>query len=256
VKLIFIGTGSGKVEVDIFHASYLIYNSEIKLLLDCGDSVSRALLNNKININSITHILISHNHPDHFMGLPNLINQMHLLNRKKDLTIFTHVNLVEATRYLLYMNYIFDEKLSFNLNVVAFKHETSLSIQDVLKVIPVRNNHIRNKYNVKSVNESYFVSSSFIIQSKTNSVLFTSDLMDERDLNLFEKYEVKYLFLESTHIDFTKLNGYRTIQDADKIFLTHYEKDKIKIIQKQLKKLNPSIVSKMFFIRQSEMLKF
>ena len=172
------------------------------------------------------------------------------------MTIFTHVNLVEATRYLLYMNYIFDEKLSFNLNVVAFEHETSLSIQDVLKVIPVRNNHIRNKYNVKSVNESYFVSSSFIIQSKTNSVLFTSDLMDERDLNLFEKYEVKYLFLESTHIDFTKLNGYRTIQDADKIFLTHYEKDKIKIIQKQLKKLNPSIVSKMFFIRQSEMLKF
>jgi ribonuclease Z len=256
VKLLVVGTGSGKVEIDAFHTSFLVSDSVIKLLIDCGDSAAKSLLTNKININSLTHILISHNHPDHFSGLPNLINQMYMQKRKKDLTIFTHINLVEATRYLLYLNYIFDEKLSFNLNVVPFEHETAVNINDVLKVIPVRNNHIRNKYNVKSVNESYFVSSSFIIQSKTNSALFTSDLMDERDLNLFEKYEVKYLFLESTHIDFTKLNGYRTIQNADKIFLTHYERNKVKIIQKQIKKLHPSIVRKMFFLRQSEILKF
>ncbi|MCK5087559.1 MAG: MBL fold metallo-hydrolase, partial [Melioribacteraceae bacterium] len=90
MKVTFIGTGSGKVSLERFHSSILVSKKNSNLLIDVGDSISRALLNLNISINSIDQILISHNHADHYSGIASLVTQMKLLERSKPLKIFTH----------------------------------------------------------------------------------------------------------------------------------------------------------------------
>ncbi len=90
----FIGTGSGKISLNRFHSSFLISTEKFNLLVDAGDGISKALLIQKIDFNSIDGILISHLHADHFSGLPSLIAQMKMNNREKDLSIFANENLI------------------------------------------------------------------------------------------------------------------------------------------------------------------
>jgi ribonuclease Z len=90
VKITFVGTGSGKTSLNQFHSSILISSESYNLLIDAGDGISRALLFNEINFNTVDGIVITHFHPDHFSGLPSLIFQMKISDRKKPLDVFIH----------------------------------------------------------------------------------------------------------------------------------------------------------------------
>jgi len=78
LEIKFVGTGSGKTLLKRYHSSFLIKTEAYNLLVDAGDGISRALLNQKVTFDSINGILISHLHPDHYSGLPSLIIQMKL----------------------------------------------------------------------------------------------------------------------------------------------------------------------------------
>ena len=57
-------------------------------LIDCGEGTQTVLKKHKINFNKINHILISHLHGDHYLGLFGLLSSMSLLGRKKPLNLF------------------------------------------------------------------------------------------------------------------------------------------------------------------------
>ena len=90
MKIIFLGTSSGKTSANRFHSSLVLSYRDYNLLIDSGEGTSRALINCKIDFNSIDGILLTHLHPDHFAGLPGLITQMKMHQRKKSLQIFSH----------------------------------------------------------------------------------------------------------------------------------------------------------------------
>ncbi len=58
-----------------------------QILFDCGEGTQKRLITNRINYQKISHILISHLHGDHFLGLMGLLNTMALNGRKSKLTI-------------------------------------------------------------------------------------------------------------------------------------------------------------------------
>ncbi len=57
-------------------------------LIDCGEGAQVQLRRFKLRFQKIDHILISHMHGDHFLGLPGLLQSMHLLGRDRVLNIY------------------------------------------------------------------------------------------------------------------------------------------------------------------------
>jgi ribonuclease Z len=64
-------------------------------LVDCGEGAQMQLMKFQTNLHRINHILISHLHGDHYLGLMGLIFTMHLLRRTNDLHIYGHHGLDE-----------------------------------------------------------------------------------------------------------------------------------------------------------------
>ena len=65
--------------LDIYQSFYLI---------DCGEGTQMQLRRNRIKMQRIGCIFISHMHGDHYFGLFGLLNTMHLLGRKRPLKLF------------------------------------------------------------------------------------------------------------------------------------------------------------------------
>ncbi|MDH3269414.1 MAG: MBL fold metallo-hydrolase, partial [Ignavibacteria bacterium] len=139
MKITFIGTNSGKASVNRFHSSLLLSSEDYNLLVDTGDGISRALLINRINFNSINGIVFTHLHPDHFSGLPALIVQMKMLNRTEPLEIYIHQSLKNIVEDFLLNSYLIPEKMKIEIRYKTFKDEEFVNIAKDFSMIARKN---------------------------------------------------------------------------------------------------------------------
>jgi len=58
------------------------------VLFDCGEGTQRQFMFSSLSFMQVDHVLLSHMHGDHFLGLPGLIETMGLNDRKKELHIY------------------------------------------------------------------------------------------------------------------------------------------------------------------------
>ena len=75
--------------------SQIVNHNERFYMIDCAEGTQLQLRKNRIKIQRINHIFISHLHGDHFFGLIGLISTMHLLGRNKELHIYAPAPLEE-----------------------------------------------------------------------------------------------------------------------------------------------------------------
>jgi ribonuclease Z len=78
-----------------FPSSQLVEIQNRHFLIDCGEGTQMQLMRFQANLHRINHILISHLHGDHYLGLMGLIFTMHLLRRTNDLHVYGHAGLDE-----------------------------------------------------------------------------------------------------------------------------------------------------------------
>lgn len=200
-RIIFIGTGSGKTTLKRFHSSFIIDHQEFKLLVDAGDSVSRALLKSEIDFNSINGIIISHFHPDHICGLPSLLIQMKMRKRNTSLKIFLHHSLVDDLRRLLVKTYVIPERLNFELEYIKYDFENEFEISNNFKIRAVENSHLsKYEYFVKSERIS-LACSSFLIRVAGKRIYYSGDLGNENDFDLIEEPKIDLFISETTHLE-------------------------------------------------------
>ena len=83
-----LGSNSAIPTIKRNPTSQLVNHLERFFLIDCAEGTQVQLRRNRLKIQRINHIFISHLHGDHFFGLIGLISSMHLLGRKKELTIY------------------------------------------------------------------------------------------------------------------------------------------------------------------------
>jgi ribonuclease Z len=78
-----------------FPSAQLVEIQNRHFLVDCGEGTQMQLMKYQTNFHRINHILISHLHGDHYLGLMGLIFTMHLLRRTNDLHLYGHAGLDE-----------------------------------------------------------------------------------------------------------------------------------------------------------------
>lgn len=221
LKINFIGTGSDKTSIKRNHTSFLIENDFNNLLIDCGDGTSKALLKQNIDFNSIDAIFISHLHADHFSGIASLMTQMKLNDRKNKLSIISHINLIPIIKEFLKSSYIFDETIGFFVEYVKMKFDDSFILNEKVKLTIKKNNHYKQKDEIKNYPADMFVSSSLFFEYANQNIFYSSDIGNKDDLYLFSDKKINCMITESTHISFDEIFEAFKKLAPDKLFLVH-----------------------------------
>lgn len=223
MRFLFLGTGSGKISLEKGHTSILIRNGS-GTLIDCGEGISRSLLNNNITYEEIDSIIISHFHADHIAGLPGLLTQMKITGRKKNLDVFVPAGLEEILLNLLHSFFIFREGFPFSFNIKEFAMGEENKLNGSLVFKGMKNNHIINKYNVNYFPPEKFISASFLFSFNDRNVFYTADIGESSDLLLFEE-RIDYIISEVTHITPEKLLQAFIKYEPEKVYMTHIMDD-------------------------------
>jgi len=224
VKIKFLGTGSAQTSLNRYHSSFLISSSNHNLLVDCGDGISKAILAQGIDFNSIDSILISHFHADHYSGLPSLITQMKLLSRKNELTIFVHSSEKDFLEDFIFHSYLFKERMTFDLSIVSFDEEQKVNINENLYFTSKVNTHLYKYKQFDKKKKLGFSSLSFLFKDDENSVNYSGDVGSENDLYIFDQ-KVDWFITETTHIKSENIINLIDKLDTVKIILTHIGDD-------------------------------
>jgi len=90
-----LGCGSATPTSWTNPSSQFLNMEERYFLIDCGEGTQSALRKNKIGFKKIDNIFISHLHGDHFFGLVGLLSTLSLLDRKKELHVYSPKGLKE-----------------------------------------------------------------------------------------------------------------------------------------------------------------
>src|SRR5277367_6083754 len=88
MRAIFLGTADGHTSARREHSGILIQAEEATLLLDCGASVARFLLQKKFQPTVPEVLWISHMHSDHNGQFANLIQSLWLRARRAPLDVY------------------------------------------------------------------------------------------------------------------------------------------------------------------------
>ncbi len=246
MKIKFIGTASGKTNPKRYCSSLFFESSKTNMLVDTGDGIQYALVKSGINVNKIRNILITHFHPDHFAGLPSLLIQMKLSKRKLPLTVFVNECLAETLKNVLNNFYLFSEKMSFEFSVFPLSEKKPHEINKTFSVTVMKNSHvIPEKYPV-----GYSVpyhSSSLLLQIKKSKIFYTSDIGSVNDIFHLTNLKPDFLISETTHISKQDLLKLFFVMNPGKMYLTHFDEEKIPGLKKWRKGLTPEIRNRIKF---------
>lgn len=107
-------------------------------LVDCGEGAQMQLLRYGANMHRISHVLISHLHGDHYLGLMGLIFTMHLLRRTNDLHIYSQRGLDEIiTTQLKYSRSVPSFRIIYHPLEADRKHAVFEDDKVVVETIPL-----------------------------------------------------------------------------------------------------------------------
>ena len=224
MKIKFLGTGSGKTSLNRYHSSFLVTSAKYNLLVDCGDGISRAILAQNFDFNSIDSVIVSHFHPDHFSGLPSLITQIKLSSRKNGLKIFVHSSEKDFLEDFIFRSYIFRERINFEFSIVPFDEEKEIELFKDFNFTSKLNSHLDKYRKYNHEKKLGFVSLSFLFKDDENSCIYSGDVGNQNDLYLFNQ-KVDWFITETSHIKFESVLDLLEKLDPAKIILTHIGDD-------------------------------
>jgi ribonuclease Z len=121
MKIVFLGTGEAFDETNPNNSS-LIEAGKTKLLFDCGFTVPPQIWKYNKDKDLIDVIYLSHQHGDHFAGIPALLLRMWEDGRKKDLTIVCQKEFKE--KFSEFMDFVyrgFMDKFDYKINLIEAK---------------------------------------------------------------------------------------------------------------------------------------
>ncbi len=135
-----LGSSSGWPQPHRACSGYLLTTGRSSTLIDCGGGVTSSFIRHGCDPLSVDRIFISHAHSDHVCELSLFIQLIYLSGREAPLDIYLPDELVEPFRNWLAAVYLFDERLSFPLQVHGYDEGTVYDGEFTLEA--VRTSHL------------------------------------------------------------------------------------------------------------------
>ncbi|MDL2314627.1 ribonuclease Z [Bacteroidales bacterium OttesenSCG-928-C19] len=147
------------------------------LLIDCGENTQVALRKQRLKLQKISHVFISHLHGDHILGLPGLLFTLHLLGRTEPMYVFSPKGLKEVIDQLLLVS---NTTLNYDLHFIELAEDSNEIILDTEKFYV-------KKFPLLHKIETY----GFLIQEKQDLLNIRKDVVKKYTLTIDEIKKIK-----------------------------------------------------------------
>lgn len=131
MKIIFLGVGEAFDE-NLPNNSQIVVSEKTNLLVDCGFNIPQQLWKFNPDLNFLDAIYISHQHGDHFVGLPALLLRLWEDGREKDLTIICQKSFKDT--FDSFMEYVyggFKAKFKYRINLEESEEGKEINFNDL-----------------------------------------------------------------------------------------------------------------------------
>lgn len=87
LSVLFVGTAGSVPTPQRGLSATLVQRGSERFLVDCGEGTQRQLIRQGVGINQISHLLLTHMHADHFLGMPGMMKTWQLWGRTDPVTV-------------------------------------------------------------------------------------------------------------------------------------------------------------------------
>lgn len=101
-EIVFLGTSASAPSVHRGLSAQVVMHEEFRFLIDCGEGTQRQILHAGIGFKRLNHILITHGHLDHILGLAGLLSTFSRWEAIDELNIYAGRWALDRIHDLLY----------------------------------------------------------------------------------------------------------------------------------------------------------
>jgi ribonuclease Z len=101
-EILFLGTSASAPSAKRGLSAQIIKHDEYRFLVDCGEGTQRQILQSGTGFKNLTHILLTHGHLDHILGLGGLLSTFLRWEAIEELEIFAGRSTLDRVHDLLY----------------------------------------------------------------------------------------------------------------------------------------------------------
>jgi len=101
-EIVFLGTSASAPSIHRGLSSQIVKHNEFRFMIDCGEGTQRQILKSGIGFKRLNHILITHGHLDHILGLAGLFSTLSRWETIEEITIHGGKYALERIFSLLY----------------------------------------------------------------------------------------------------------------------------------------------------------
>lgn len=131
MKIKFLGVGEA-FDNNLPNNSQLLTSNKTNLLIDCGFNIPQQLWKFNEDPNFLDAIYISHQHADHYFGLPAVLLRMWEGGRKKNLTIICQKGMKDSFKDFMDFAYKdFMKKFKYKINLIESKEGKIVDFNDL-----------------------------------------------------------------------------------------------------------------------------
>ncbi|MCX6765282.1 MAG: MBL fold metallo-hydrolase [Candidatus Nealsonbacteria bacterium] len=106
MKIVFLGVGEA-FDDNLPNNSQIVITDKTKMLLDCGFNIPQSLWRYNGDPNFLDAVYISHQHADHYFGLPAVLLRMWEGGRERGLTVICQKSLIDS--FQEYMDFAYNQ---------------------------------------------------------------------------------------------------------------------------------------------------
>ena len=101
-EVVFLGTSAAAPSIHRNLTAHMIFAADKRFLLDCGEGTQRQILRSGIGFKRLEHVLLTHSHLDHILGLGGLVSTLSCWEGIERLEIFGGRHTLNRVERLLF----------------------------------------------------------------------------------------------------------------------------------------------------------